>query len=210
MNMTRKNVGNTIANLFDLTHASVFGFIGTIFMKLDLKIRGIRYGNDIRFMGLMKFKRSNKSSITIGNHCIFRSKRTSNLIGINRPCIVTALMPNSKLNIGDYCGFSGTVIGCFNEINIGNHVRCGANTLITDSDWHMDDDRVGKSKPINIDDYVWLGVNVTVLKGVSIGENSVIGAGSVVVSDIPSHVIAAGNPCKVIKNLDRNEGNIVL
>ncbi|GAO31958.1 galactoside O-acetyltransferase [Geofilum rubicundum JCM 15548] len=80
-------------------------------------------------------------------------------------------------------------------------MKCGANTLITDSDWHLEDARTGKPQPIVIEDNVWLGVNVTVLKGVRIGANSVIGAHSLVVKDIPANVIAAGNPCKVIKAL---------
>jgi acetyltransferase-like isoleucine patch superfamily enzyme len=52
-----------------------------------------------------------------------------------------------------------------------------------------------------IGDNVWLGVNSVVLKGVTIGKNSVIGANSVVTRDIPPNVIAAGNPCKVIKQI---------
>ena len=86
-------------------------------------------------------------------------------------------------------------------IKIGNNVRCGANTLITDSDWHMDDPRSGPNKDVVIGDNVWLGYGVKVLKGVHIGENSLIGIGSVVTKDIPANVIAAGNPCKVIKSI---------
>lgn len=58
-----------------------------------------------------------------------------------------------------------------------------------------------QSKPISIGNDVWLGGNVTVLGGFTIGENSIIGAGSVVTKDIPSNVIAAGNPCKVIRQI---------
>lgn len=57
------------------------------------------------------------------------------------------------------------------------------------------------SKPISVGDNVWFGGNVTVLAGVTIGSNTVIGAGSVVTKDIPSNVVAAGNPCQVIRNL---------
>ena len=83
----------------------------------------------------------------------------------------------------------------------GRNVRCGANTLITDSDWHSDDPRTGSDKPVHICDNVWLGYGVKVLKGVHIGENSLIGACSVVTRDIPANVIAAGNPCKVIRQI---------
>jgi len=58
------------------------------------------------------------------------------------------------------------------------------------------------AKPITIGDNVWIGGNVVVLPGVSIGNNSVIGAGSVVTKDIPDNVIAVGNPCKVLKKIE--------
>lgn len=58
------------------------------------------------------------------------------------------------------------------------------------------------AKPINIGNNVWIGGNVTILSGVCIGDNVVIGAGSVVVKDIPSNTVAVGNPCKVIKNIE--------
>ena len=57
------------------------------------------------------------------------------------------------------------------------------------------------AKPIKVGNNVWIGGNVTVLPGVSIGDNVVIGAGSVVTKDIPSNVIAVGNPCRVIKEI---------
>jgi acetyltransferase-like isoleucine patch superfamily enzyme len=111
------------------------------------------------------------------------------------------LSAEASLIIGKSCGFSGVSIGCFDKIIIGNNVRVGANVLITDSDWHLDDPRIGEASPIIIGDNVWLGYGVTVLKGVNIGVNTIIGAHSVVVSNIPDNVIAAGNPCKIIKSI---------
>ena len=57
------------------------------------------------------------------------------------------------------------------------------------------------AKPIKVGNNVWIGGNVTVLPGVTIGDNVTIGAGSVIVKDIPSNVVAVGNPCKVIKEI---------
>ena len=79
------------------------------------------------------------------------------------------------------------------------NVRCGANTLITDTDWHADDQRAGFDAPVIIEKNVWLGVNVTVLKGVTIGENAIIAACSVVTRSIPPNAVAAGVPAKVLK-----------
>lgn len=162
----------------------------------------VKVGRHLNFDGKCYFKRYPGSLISIGDNCDFRSRVNSNLIGINRPCSISTLTQEAKIEIGNNCGFSGTVIGAFKSIKIGNNVRCGANTLITDSDWHLDDHRAGEPKDVVIGDNVWLGINVVVLKGVSIGNNTLIGANSVITKDIPSDVIAAGNPCKVIKQIE--------
>lgn len=172
-----------------------------IFMKFKLFVFEIKGAKQSNFFGQTYIYKAKNSILILGNRLTFRSYPNSNLIGINRNCSLSTLAPNAQIIIGDDCGFSGTVIGAFTKIELGKNVRCGANTLITDSDWHTDDPRSGESKPVFIHDNVWLGVNVIVLKGVTIGENSVIGAGSVVTKNIPANVIAAGNPCKFLKNL---------
>ena len=168
---------------------------------------GVKVGNRTQFIGKCHFKRYPGTTIKIGARCDFRSKPASNLIGINRPCILSTHHSayRASIEIGDNCGFSGTVIGAFRRIVIGNNVRCGANTLITDSDWHLEDKRSGEPQEVIIGNNVWLGVNAVVLKGVTIGENTVIGANSVVTKSIPANVIAAGNPCKVIKHITQQE-----
>ena len=180
---------------------SILCFIFGNFNKFHAIWWGIKLGKNIKFDGKCFFNRFPGTEIIIGSNCKFLSRKNSNLIGINRPCSIATLQSDyvAKLQIGNNCGFSGTVIGAFKSIRIGNNVKCGANTLITDSDWHLDDFRSGECLDINIEDNVWLGINVVVLKGVTIGENSLIGANSVVTKNIPKNVIAAGNPCKVIK-----------
>jgi len=163
-----------------------------------LWLNDVDFSVKTKFYGLPHIKTATSSKVIIGAKCVFRSSSTSNLIGINRKCILFA-DKHSILEIGEGSGFSGTVLGCFKSIKLGKNVRCGANTLITDGDWHQEDKRVGPPKAVEIGDDVWLGVNVSVLKGVKIGKNTIIGAGSIVVSDIPSNCIAAGNPCKVIR-----------
>ncbi|MBL7918676.1 MAG: acyltransferase [Bacteroidia bacterium] len=170
-------------------------------MRIKLFIFRIPYGKKCMFVGQTFIFKQKNSSIILGNNLTFRSYPNSNLIGINRNCSLSTLTKEAEIIIGDDCGFSGTVIGSFIRIELGKNVRCGANTLITDSDWHTDDVRAGISKPIKIENNVWLGEGVKVLKGVTIGENSVIGAGSIVTTNIPANVVAAGNPCKVIKSL---------
>lgn len=83
------------------------------------------------------------------------------------------------------------------EIVIGDHVMVGANTCIGDRDDHPE--RLGTSpQPVHIGNNVFIGMHCIVMKGVTIGDNSIIGAGSIVTKDIPANCIAAGVPCKVI------------
>ena len=113
---------------------------------------------------------------------------------------------SATIRLGDYCLVSpGTRISAAESISIGHGCMFAANCYISDSDWHGVYNRTRPfrcTKPITLADNVWLGERVIVCKGVSIGENSVIGAGSVVTRDIPANVVAAGNPAKVIKPIN--------
>lgn len=94
-------------------------------------------------------------------------------------------------------------------ITIGDHVFLGPNVSLYSVAHPMDQEtrntELEYGKPIVIKDNVWLGGSVTVLGGVTIHENCVIGAGSVVVKDIPPNSFAAGNPCKVIRTLQKEK-----
>lgn len=162
---------------------------------------GVELGKKCSFHGPVSFKRHPSSHIHIGNDCRFNSAPTSNRIGVNRPCMITTLKPGAEIHIGPGCGFSGTVIAGGKKVVLGKNVRCGANTLIMDTDWHDDDPRIEPDEPIKIGNNVWLGVNVTVLKGIEIGDGTIVGAGSLVLSSLPGGVIAAGSPAKVLRSL---------
>ena len=186
----------------------IYSFLSTKLSNIILRLRGVNVGKKCKYFGIPTVNRIYGSKITIGSNCTFRSDKGSNLVGLNRKCIIATFEGDAIIEIGENSGFSGTVIGAVKSIIIGNNVLSGANVLITDFDWHPIDPvrrhttEGVLSAPIVIEDNVWLGINTVVLKGVTIGKNSVIGANSLVVKDIPANVIAAGNPCKVIKKLD--------
>lgn len=172
------------------------------YIWLKLYLKGVNFKLfKCFFDGDIKIVKHFKSKIIIGPNSRFISNSTSNLIGVNHKCIISTHAVGASIMIGVNCGFSGTTLGCFKSIIIGNNVKIGANTLITDGDWHLDDYRSGEPKGINIGNNVWIGYGAIILKGVNIGENSVIGAGSVVTKNIPENVVAAGNPCKIIKSI---------
>ena len=94
------------------------------------------------------------------------------------------------------------------RVSIGDACMFGHVAYITDSDWHGIYDRtevVGSPKEVILEKNVWIGDSAIVCKGVTIGENSIIGAGSVVTKDVPKNSVYAGNPAKLVKELDEGE-----
>ena len=102
---------------------------------------------------------------------------------------------------------SGCYIQARNGIKIGHNFRMGPGSGLISSNHSLDDYDVHvKSSPITIGNNVWFGMNVVVLPGVHIGDNTAIGANSVVTRDIPSNVVAAGSPCRKIKKKPNYKG----
>ena len=119
---------------------------------------------------------------------------------------------NGEINLGAYILISpGTSIRSAKKITIGESTMIASDVTITDSDWHGIYDRsepVGNTKPVVLKDNVWIGDSAIVCKGVTIGENSIIGAGAVVTKDVPPNSIFAGNPAKLVKTLDEKKDSI--
>jgi maltose O-acetyltransferase len=112
---------------------------------------------------------------------------------------------NAEITVGDgtYINY-GVSVSAHQKVSIGANCLVGTYVVIMDSDYHdpLDHTRPGESAPIVIEDNVWLGMRSTVLKGVRIGQGSVIGAGAVVTSDIPPRSVAFGVPARVVRSLD--------
>ena len=188
-----------INTIYHLTKYAIITYIERIYLLLiGVKIK--KGGG--KFYGWCSFFRRNGSCIQIGKNAKFNYSSWSNHIGLNHRCIISTMSSDAQITIGNNLGMSSSTITCFKKIDIGNDVRIGANCVIADGDFHLDDPRVGEPKPVTIKDNVWLGYGVIVMKGVTIGENSIIGMNSVVTRDIPANSIAVGSPAKVIKTLE--------
>ena len=141
--------------------------------------------------------------VSLGNHATVIAAPDLKV----RLTVWSDLQEGGRINIGDYALICpGVRISAAREITIGESCMLAHGVFITDADWHGIYDRseaVGKTAPVSIARNVWIGDSTIVCKGVQIGENSIIAAGSVVVKAVPENVIAGGNPATVLRTLDR-------
>ena len=119
---------------------------------------------------------------------------------------------DGKIYADDYCLFTpGVRIAAATEIKIGKGCMFANGSYISDADWHGIYKRaepVGSTKRVELKDNVWICDRAVVGKGVTIGENSIVAAGAIVVKDVPDNVIVGGNPSKIIKELDPSKEKV--
>ena len=188
------------------------------FNKWYFRYKRIIFGKNLQVYNKV-YVTGRRGRITIGDDFTFTSGDGINTIARNiRGCIHTN-HTNSIITIGNHVGISSACIRIKEKLTIGNFVNIGANCTIMDTDVHQIDYLVRRgersanpedpfttvqSAPVTIEDDVWIGANCQILKGVTIGARSIIGAGSVVTKSIPADCIAAGNPCRVIRRINEN------
>lgn len=175
--------------------------------RMILKAHGVVFGKNIQIPSKVLWL-IRGARITIGDNFYLSSGNGVNPIASNLQADVY-VEPGATLTIGNNVGMSSTRLWIHESARIGNNVKIGGCVLITDTDAHPMDYVVRrssnegtKSAPVVIEDDVWVGAHCIILKGVTIGARSIIGAGSVVTNSIPVDCVAAGNPCRVIKSLN--------
>jgi len=132
------------------------------------------------------------------------------IVGANgyRTSLTTVKHKNGegRISIGDrVLVMNGVRISSASEIRIGDDCMLANFCYLTDADWHDIHDRTsspGRTAPIILERGAWIGDSAIICKGVRIGENSIVGAGSVVRKDVPPNSVAIGNPARVVKELD--------
>lgn len=178
------------------------------------------FTNKVKVFGLPIISFANHSEVKVGTNLVLISHSYFSEPGIDHPVVIRTLNSSAKLVIGNNVGISGGGICVAQEVVIGDDVMMGANSFITDTDFHPVDpekrrfrkDNVA-SRRVIIEENVFIGMNSTILKGARIGKNSVIAAGSIVTKDIPPNSIAAGVPARVIGQVDyqrQMEGSVGL
>ena len=172
------------------------------------KLWRLECDNTVKFIGPTIIRAYEKGAISIGPRSKFVAGIKNNLVGLTNPTILCAPR-GAKIQIGHDVGCSSVVIHAKTSIVLGNYLNIGGNVRIFDHDFHAvewnnrrppQNSSAVRSKPIIIEDDVFIGTNAIILKGTHIGARSVIAAGSVVFGlHIPPDSLVKGNPAHVVE-----------
>ncbi len=181
-----------------------------LLLKPILLLQGIPHGKGLRSKGLPVIVKAKGAKISIGKDCTIKSAFLSNFVGLYQRSVIVARTAGAIIRIGDHVGMSGATIYARNKIEIGDYTQIGGNVKILDNDFHPLDaearrDDIKKeirSAPVSIGKDCFIGVNAIILKGTVLGDGCVVGAGAVVSGSFPAGSVIAGNPAKVIRNLE--------
>lgn len=184
--------------------------------KIFLRFNRVHYGKNLTLKGVPFIFSRSGSSLYIGNDVTIKSSFLSNLVGLYQRTIILTRTQDAEIRIGNNVGISGATIYARKSIIIGDNTLIGGNTKIIDNDFHPVDPEIRRKtpnenmglRPIEIGENVFIGCNCLILKGTKIGDNTVIGAGSVVSGEIPANCVAAGNPARVIRNFETNKAKV--
>lgn len=194
-----------------ITPSKVFNFLISKILYYRLKSANIKLGTKVVFKNKPLLDIHKQATLTIGNNVTINSQNKGYHVNMFSRCKLMADRPNAIIHIGDNTRFHGSCIHAYKKISIGKNCLIAANCQIIDGNGHdisFPDvsNRIntrGGSKEVIIEDNVWLATGVIVLPGVTIGKGSIITANSVVHKDIPSMVIAGGNPIEIIKKYEK-------
>ena len=188
---------------------------GTLRLRLKALALGVRVESCVSAHGPVGLMRWPGSTIRIGTGAsLISSWRRATAAALYAPVRLRTFGPGASIEIGPGCQLSGTSVTARSTvIRLGRQVMFGPNCVVVDSDFHahwppearatepgMEGDR-----PVSVGDYAWIGMNCLILKGVTIGEGAIIGAGSVVTRDVPPFCLAAGSPARVLRCLKPGE-----
>lgn len=191
--------------------------IGVIIRKILalLKILSLKvfYGNQIELKKgcsidiKTKILIHNQGLLSIGLGSILRSNSMGYHAGMPFNCTILIDVSGASIKIGDNVRINGAYIHSQKEIQIGSNCVIASGVNILDSNGHVVNSlnrTIGRDNPesISIGSNVWIGLNSIILKGTIIGDNSIIGAGSVVQGVFPSNVIIKGNPGVIIRSIN--------
>lgn len=201
-----------VASWSSLEFMRCFGlFWGTLRLRLKARLLGVELGSGVTAHGPVGLLRWPGGRISIGdNVSLISSWRRATASALAWPVRLRVFGPGAGIEIGEGAQLSGTSITARSTtVRIGRKALIAPNCIIVDSDFHApwppenraDNPGLEHDAPVTIGDYAWIGMQCIILKGVTVGEGALVGAGSVVVKDIPPHTLACGAPARVLRSL---------
>ena len=177
--------------------------------RIYLCAMGVEHGPRLRMASRPFCRRHRLGTIRLGSDVSIRNRLCENAAGISHRTALIAARAGARLIIGDHVGLSGSVLFCANEIRVDRYVNIGAGARIYDTDFHPieplarrnEDSSAIRTAPVHICEDAFIGANAIILKGVTIGARSIVGAGSVVARDVPPDTIVAGAPARVVSTV---------
>jgi acetyltransferase-like isoleucine patch superfamily enzyme len=205
------SLADIISYAYILTQRRLSGFGGTLMFKLKALIFGVENSSNVKCYGPIHIMRAPKSIISVGNNVtIVSSSMRCSASSIWAPTKLRTLGQTARIIIEDNVGLNGTSITARSKtIRICKGTMVGPNVVIMDLDGHalwppenrLTNPAFELDNDVIIGSNVWIGSSCIILKGVIVGNNSIIAAGSVVTRNIPSNVLAGGVPAKIIREL---------
>ena len=190
--------------------AGVLNRLKVALWRLTVNKSRVQIGKNVKILGLPILQAFKESTIEIGDRVVLVSDSRYTALGVSHPTILRTLRTSAEIIIGPDCGLSGTTICSSVSVRIGKRCLIGADVSIMDTDFHNVDsvDRRYQDIPTShvsdsviIGDDVFIGARTIILKGVRIGNGAVIGAGSILSSNVQDNEIFAGNPAKLLRRL---------
>ena len=193
--------------ILQCAHRNINTILSTKVLRLLFRLNGVRFGRCCRAIGIPSIRVSLGGRATFGNNLYWRTGNEETNVGHLGSRLRVG--PRGVLSVGNHVGMSNATIVCHESVTIGDHVNIGGGVQIFDTNFHSLKPEIRNSgkerpsdvrtRPVVIGNGCLIGTNAMVCKGVEIGENAIVGAGSVVVCSIPAGEVWAGNPARKIR-----------
>ena len=181
--------------------------------RMEARFKGVNCAPSVLFLGRPVLSCFDGSEMVFSEGVRIHSALRANPLGCAQPSVLRTVSSTARLVLGKNVGMSGSILCAGKSIEIGEGTIIGAGAMIMDNDlhapmgeWGWATEYVQKSRPIQIGKGVFIGARAIVMKGVTIGDRAVIGAGAVVTKDVPPGMVAAGNPARIVGLYHENTG----
>lgn len=169
--------------------------------RFEARLKGFQFEGESLFLGRPIMSRHPGSTVRMGSGVRCYNAARANLIACPQPSVLRTLSAGSRLILGRNVGLSAAVLVAASSIEVGADTQIGSGSMIVDNDLHSwgasglwGELDPSEARPVKIGARVFIGARAIILKGVTLGDDAIVGAGAVVTKSVPNGYLAAGNP----------------